>query len=64
MTRCPKCGSHSIGGPSYRQDQFGEHLSYSCLRCGYEQTKPTLDAEERHPLTEWPKGGTPGGDRG
>jgi DNA-directed RNA polymerase subunit RPC12/RpoP len=52
MNRCPKCGSFEISGPKYRKVQWGstvmedERLWYRCLRCGYEESRPTLDHVE------------------
>ncbi len=44
MTSCPKCSSHRIHGPFYRQGRYGgECLSYTCARCGYTETAPTHD---------------------
>jgi hypothetical protein len=44
MIDCPKCGYNNIAGPRYGRDTWGyEHLYYTCLKCGYEEARPTLD---------------------
>lgn len=48
---CPKCGSVNVLGPHYRKGwygtELGECLEYTCARCGYLQTEPTLDSSEK-----------------
>ena len=46
MKQCPKCGCCNISGPHYTQVNWQERLKYSCLRCGYTTTTPTLDHRE------------------
>lgn len=43
---CKKCGEHSVGGPTYESDVYGERLRYRCRRCGYTYTGPTADAKQ------------------
>jgi predicted Zn-ribbon and HTH transcriptional regulator len=45
MTQCPKCGGNRVSGPHFIKNERGvERLRFHCLRCGYEQDTPTLDA--------------------
>lgn len=47
-TRCTKCGQDRSGFEYHAScPRFGgEHLHYSCYRCGYEWSGPTLDQKE------------------
>lgn len=55
MTKCQKCGGDLIGGPYYcrgghwcdHAKVFSEHLTYTCLRCGYQEHAPCRDAERK-----------------
>jgi len=50
MIQCPKCGSKLIGGPKFERDVMQrEHLRYTCERCGYSMTTPTLDQKRNTP---------------
>ena len=51
MTTCPKCGSDFIRGPRYVSSGCGsthprDRLVYTCERCGFQMSKPTLDQNE------------------
>lgn len=48
MMFCDKCGNRSHGF-TYHQScnlRYNEHLHYSCGKCGYDWTGPTLDASD------------------
>lgn len=42
--QCEKCGARNISGPRYCVGAMptGEALAYTCLRCGYRWTTPTI----------------------
>jgi len=47
MSICPKCGGHRIVGPKYQASSWSriaECLAYTCVTCGYSETRPTKDA--------------------
>lgn len=45
MTKCPKCDCTRITGPTYhRLGWGGEHLRYTCARCGYVDKRPCKDS--------------------
>jgi len=45
MDKCPKCGCIKISEPRYENLEGREWLRYYCQRCGYSETRPTLDRE-------------------
>ena len=47
MTVCPKCGSHTIGGPQFISRYGREALRYVCVRCGYEMYGPTVEQQQQ-----------------
>src|SRR5712664_4123656 len=49
MLSCPKCRSYHISGPSYEPARTygGERLVSRCSNCGYSQSTPCADAEDR-----------------
>lgn len=47
---CSKCGSRNVSfeyHSSCVSNSYGEHLHYSCGRCGYAWTGSTLDKKEK-----------------
>jgi len=60
MNSCPKCGSWRISGPTYDTTAWGDEvLRYHCARCGYSETRPTLD-RKRDELAPQPQKRTQG----
>ena len=65
MNKCPKCEMGRMHGPRYEaggwQANRQESLVYRCGRCGYEERRPTADADRERIVIEYPSwmyGGT------
>lgn len=64
MITCPKCGGCNISGPYYRSGKHGsEWLEYQCSKCGYTESRPTLDTDDKDPaaVSLGRRGGLKGG---
>src|SRR3990167_4221701 len=52
MNTCPKCGSATISGPTYKRDMWGaEFLVYACRTCQYSRPEPIM-VEPSTPATQ------------